>query len=215
MKKTSLLPFTFLLLASTAKTQLIDVTITPGIGIGKLKLGMSEKQVLQILGGEPTWAGYKTTMQSYKESTADNSFAIDSMLIYVQGFDTMAKYENGTANTPIMNLFFYAHRLNYIALSSYVVEKNIAKKVKLNNGIKFYDKLNAVKNKMKTKSLAVRFGTMTADLVYYKEGVEKLFDEDALTFITIFPKSPKFLQTMKTNKDRLIKAYGNLQKAME
>ena len=102
----------FLLLAVTIAATVFsqvkkaaDIVITPGVGIGPLKLGMSESEAYKILKGDITWTDYKEKMQVFRGS--EGNYSIDSVTQFVLGFDSCGTYNNNLPKSlPIFTLYF-------------------------------------------------------------------------------------------------------------
>jgi hypothetical protein len=170
-----------------------DIIITPGVGVGALKLGMNENEAFYILKGDITWKGYKEEMQVFK-SYGDH-FAIDSIVQFVLGFDSCAAYASDLSNVmPVYSLYFREHKLNFITVTSYGKPANTAKRVVLKNGIRFNQPMATCMAKMKTKFMAVRYDGYDGDHIYYKEGLEFTYDGKKLTTIGVFTPVANFPQ---------------------
>jgi hypothetical protein len=172
-----------------------DIVITPGVGVGTLKLGMSEAAAYKVLKGDLTWKSYKEEMNIFKGY--GSNFSIDSIPQFVLGFDSCAAYGNKLpAALPVYSLYFSAHKLIYITVTTYGVPEAQAKKVVLKNGIRFFGSMAACTAKMKSKYLKVRYEGYDGDHVYYNEGLEFTYDNKKLTTIGVFTPTPDFVQKM-------------------
>ncbi len=179
-----------------------SLVITPGVGIGKLKLGMSEEQAIKILQGEITWSGYQEQLNSF----AGDGTRIDSVLQFVVGFDSCARYNGDLPESmPVFSMFFKDHKLNFITVSSYSATEEQLEQVKISNGLKFHDLMEDCTKKMGKDYVPVGYGTYTGDYYYYKAGLEMVYDEGKLTAIGIFPPVPNF-------KTLIVKKSEELQK---
>jgi hypothetical protein len=173
-----------------------DIVITPGVGIGPLKLGMSESEAYKVLKGDITWMGYKEKMKVFKGY--GGHFSIDSITQFVLGFDSCASYDHKLPNgLPVFALYFSAHKLNYIMVTSYSAPKALIKRVVLKNGIRFNSSMADCMAKMKTKYLPIRYDGYDGDHIYYKEGLEFTYDNKKFTALGVFTPTPNFLQRMK------------------
>ena len=91
-----------------------DILITPGIGVGSLKLGMNEAAAYKILKGDITWKNYKDEMKVFK-SYGESNFAIDSIAQFILGFDSCAAYGGDLSEVmPVYSLYFDNHKLNIL-----------------------------------------------------------------------------------------------------
>jgi hypothetical protein len=177
-----------------------SLIITPGVGIGNLKLGMSEKQALAILKSEVNWTGYKEQLKSF----ASDGTNIDSVIQFVIGFDSCATFSQNPENMPVFSLYFNKHRLNFITVSSYTATEEQIEKVKLSNGLALYTPMEECVAKLGDEYSPVIYGDYDGDYYYYKLGIEVVFDEGRLTSIGIFPSTPNF-KTLITQKSELLK----------
>jgi hypothetical protein len=183
-------------LAATGWAQTIkpgDIVITPGVGVGPLKLGMSEAEAYKVLKGDITWMNYKQKMKVFK--SYNDNYSIDSVTQFVLGFDSCASYNNKLPDgLPVFSLFFLNHKLNYIMVTSYSAPKGLIKRVVLKNGIRFYNSMAVCMAKMKSKYLAIRFDHYDGDHIYYKEGLEFTYEKKKFTALGVFTPTPDFLQ---------------------
>jgi hypothetical protein len=182
-----------------------DIVVTPGVGIGALKLGMSESEAVKVLGGEPAWTGYAAEMNSFKQFSED--FAIDSIIQFIIGFDSAAKYNTISKKMPVYSLFFKAHRLNFITVTSYGSDAGLLKRIVMKNGLRFYDPMQRCMSKMNKNYLSIRYGSYDGDHIYYKEGVELTYEKKRLVTICIFPPTPDFKSLIAEKRDALIAAF--------
>jgi hypothetical protein len=187
-----------------------DIIITSGVGIGPLKLGMSEREAYKVLKGDITWMGYKEKMKVFKNY--GNYFSIDSIAQFVLGFDSCASYANKLpVALPVYSVFFKEHKLIYITVTSYGVTPALAKKIVLKNGIRFYNSMAACAAKMKSKYLAIRYDGYDGDHIYYKEGLEFTYDNKKLTTIGIFTPTVNFLQNIADKSYDLLQEFGDME----
>lgn len=188
-----------------------DILITPGVGVGPLKLGMSESAAYKVLGGNITWKNYKEEMKTFK-SYGESNFAIDSIAQFILGFDSCAAYGGDlSAVMPVYSLYFNEHKLNYITLTSYGRPANKVKNVVLKNGIRFYNSMASCGAKMKSKYLAVRYEGYDGDHIYYKEGLEFTYDKKQLTTIGVFTPTPGFIEKMKNKRYDLQQEFKDVE----
>lgn len=181
---------------TTVASKTNDIVITPGVGIGALKLGMSEAAAYSVLKGEITWKSYKEEMTTFKSFGA--KFAIDSIVQFVIGFDSCASYAGDLPNKmPVYSMYFKNHKLNFITVTSYGKPEALAKRVVITNGIRFYQSMAVCTSKMKTKYIPIQYEGYDGDYIYYKEGLEFTFDGKKLTTIGVFEATANFAQRIK------------------
>ncbi len=176
-----------------------EIIITPGVGVGKLKLGMNEKEAVAILSGSVTWESYREQLKSF----VDFNTSVDSVMQFILGFDTCAKYNSTLPkNMPVFALYFKKHKLNFITITSYGADEEVVKKVKIKNGLAYYSTMEECVGKLGMDYINVTYSDYTGDLYYYKKGIELVFDENQLRSIGIFPATPNFikLQIEKSKK---------------
>jgi hypothetical protein len=176
------------------------LVITPGVGIGNLKLGMSEKQALAILKSEVDWSGYTEQLKSF----AGDGTNIDSVIQFVIGFDSCATFSKNPESMPVFSLYFNKHRLNFITVSSYTATEEQIKRVQLKNGIGFYTPMNECVQKLGKEYSPVLYGDYDGDYYYYNIGIETVFDDGLLTSIGIFPVTPDF-KALIAEKSEMLK----------
>ncbi len=165
------------------------ITITPGVGVNNLKLGMTTGEAMAVLEGDISWTDYEEQLKSF----AGYDTRIDSVMQFVLGFDSCGRYEKDPPeNMPVFALYFKNGKLNFITVSSYSASEEHLKLVRLNNGLKFHDAMDDCIKKMGEDYVPLGYGDYNGDYYYYNEGVEMVFDENKLTSIGIFPKTPGF-----------------------
>ena len=212
MKK--LLLLSFLSITSTfifaqddirSSSKLSNMTITPGVGIGPLKLGMDEISVYNLLQGEIKWKTYKEQLKIYKDFE-DANFAIDSTTAFVLGFDSCASYSNNLPQAiPVFSIYFKKHKLILITVTSYGVldSTDLQNKIALNNGIHFFTSMAECKTKMDSKHLHINLKGYDGDDIYYKQVIEFFFDHEKLTALNIFKASTDFPLQIETKRNKL------------
>ncbi len=186
-----------------------DIIVTPGLGVGNLKLGMSEVEADKLLGGEITWKSYAEELKSFRNM--GNNFAIDSMPQFIIGFDSVAVYDGKyPVSIPIYHMYFKNHQLNFITITSYGDDKALANKVRLTNGLKFGDDMDKCKKILKGHPLSIGYGDYDGDYIYYKEGFEIVYDGKKFSCISIFTKTPDFLEKIAAIRDKLMAEFEAL-----
>ena len=185
-----------------------DLKVTPGVGIGKLKLGMTESEAIKILKSKPSERTYAEEMKSYL--TTGSNFSIDSMIVFVIGFDKALDYPSTLSKVyPIYNMYFKNDSLVYLTISSYSAGVAFAKSVIINNSIRLLDKEKEVLKKMKPY-LKVNYAEYN-DFVYYKEGIELSFDAKKLTSIGVFKADETYLKKIEDRSEIVKKEYNEMK----
>jgi hypothetical protein len=179
-----------------------DIVITPGVGVNNIKLGMSEKRVTAILGKGASWSSYKEQLKVF----SSDGTRVDSVMQFVLGFDSCARYDSRLPdNMPVFALYFKAHKLNYITVTSYSAPDEQLKAVKISNGLRFHTAMDLCQKKMGADYVALGYGDYTGDHYYYKQGVEMVYDENKLTAIGIFPATPGFKKLIAAKSEKILK----------
>ena len=185
-----------------------DLVVTPGVGIGNLKLGMTESDVIKILKSKPLERTYMAEMKNY--STTGYNFSIDSMIVFVIGFDKVLYYPSTLSTIyPIYNMYFKNDSLIYFTVSSYTVGVAFAKSVIINSSIRLLDREKEVLKKMKPY-MKINYGEYD-DFVYYTEGVGLSFDAQKLTSISIFKADELYLQKIESRSEIVKKEFDEMK----
>lgn len=189
---------------SKTNTGIGNFIVTPGVGLGNLKLGMSEKQVTKLLGSKLVWYNYKKEMGEFKASS--NPIAIDSQVQFVLGFDACAHYEEkpSLGVAPVYKLYFKNHKLNYFIISSYTGNKEQVLKTRMTNGMAFGDEMSALPSKMTSPYLQVFEKNYSGDYIYHENGVELIYDKEKLVVFSLFKPNKNLPQLIEKNRARLI-----------
>jgi hypothetical protein len=201
MKKIAIICIAFLYASFCIGQAANPIIITPGVGVGKLKLGMTKKQATDILKGEITWGTYEEQLQSFVSYDA----RVDSVVQFIQGFDECGRYNSELpVSMPVFALYFKNNKLNFITISSYSATEDQLKLVKLNNGLKYFATQEDCRKKMGTEYLNVLYDDYTGDHYYYKKGIEMVYDNEELRSIGIFPPLPKFKEMIAAKSEKLL-----------
>jgi hypothetical protein len=193
--------------------QVAPLRVLPGIGVGNLKLGMTIAQTKAVLKADLVWLDYMSEMKDYKSFT--KKFSIDSLLEFILGFDSVARFAaDAKRNLPVWTLYFKNGKLHIIGISSYLGDNEMAKKLQLSNGIKMWDLEPKDTKLMNAVFIQPQYAEYTAVNIYYTKGIELTYDENRLRFMSIFPKSPDLLNTIKNRKPVLIKEFNTITNEM-
>ena len=185
-----------------------DLVVTPGVGIGNLKLGMTESDVIKILKSKPLERTYMAEMKNY--STTGYNFSIDSMIVFVIGFDKALDYPSKLSTIyPIYNMYFKNDSLVYFTISSYSVGVAFAKSVIINSSIRLLDREKEVLKKMKPY-MKISYGEYD-DFVYYKEGIGLSFDAQKLTSVSMFKADELYLKKIESRSEIVKKEYDEFK----
>jgi len=202
MRITLLLLTILLVTASGFSQQQPAVIIEPGVGVGPLKLGMSEEETIAVLKGNITWSDYKSELKSF----VDYGTRIDSVMQFIIGFDSCGSYINEAPESmPVFSVYFKNHRLNFITVSSYIAKGNQLENIGFSNGLSFYEPMSSCVERLGTEYLPVAYGEYDGDHYYYKKGMEVVYDENKLTVIGIFSPVPDFKKLIGQKSAALLK----------
>lgn len=208
MKRITLFFATLLLSLSVFAQSKAPIVLTPGVGIGQLKLGMSEEKARELLGGELTERNYTEEMESFKSST---NFHIDSIPQFIIGFDKCLAYMGGLPeNIPVFNMYFKKNKLVFITATTYGVEKAQAKRVLMKGKIRFFDPMKLTITRMAGKYVPISYGEYSGDHVYYLDGVELTYDDNLLTTIGIFKPMKNYFKMIADNSERIRREWEEL-----
>ncbi|MBI3137167.1 MAG: hypothetical protein HYZ15_01140 [Sphingobacteriales bacterium] len=179
------------------------ILITPGVGVNNIKLGMTQKQVLALLKGDPRGYSYENQLEAF----ASDGTRIDSVMQFVLGFDTCIRYDgNLPEKMPVFGLYFLKDKLNFITVTSYSAPEEQIRLVKLKNGLKFHDSMEDCGKKLaKSDYLNLGYGDYSGDHYYYTLGLEMVYDEGVLTAIGIYPVTRDFKARIAAKSEELQK----------
>jgi hypothetical protein len=181
-------------------------TIIPGMGVGKIQLGMTIGEVVKLLGDYHQSHGYAEEMKEFKDQ--GNTFAIDSIPQFIIGFDKVIVYSPSPKDYPVFNMYFKNNSLVFFTLSSYSAKDQLLAKFALDNGIRFYDKKSACLKKMGDDYYNIHYGDYDGDHVYYKKGVELTYDKGKLTCIALFKRDENFLKLIADRSEAIKKEWS-------
>jgi len=212
MKRLTLLAiFALSLLTATAQNE--PYVITPGVGINNIKLGMSEKEVTDLLKGEPVGYTYAAQLDAF----SGYDTRIDSVMQFVLGFDSCIRYDGALPVTmPVFGLYFKNHKLNFITITSYSTTEEQLKRVELNNGLKFHDSMEDCGKKLaKYPFQSLGYGDYSGDHYYYTLGLEMVYDENKLTAIGIYPVTRDFKAQIAAKSKKLLEEAARIKEDSE
>jgi len=186
-------------------------SITSGIGVNEIKLGMSEKEVLSILKEKPQQRTYKEQLKEfYKDTTG---YSIESIIPFVIGFDNCIVYEDDAPdNYPIFNLYFLNHKLNYITVTAYGIDSNLIRSFALDKELLFYQSKESCMEYLGCNyiDLHYREDEYDGNHLYYNRGLEVIYDDQKLMVICIFTPDNDLPSKMVSKKDQLIKEFRSI-----
>lgn len=186
-----------------------DIIVTPGTGIGNIKLGMTEKEVKEIKPGTYHEADFLQKLWEYKDS--DNKLIIDSLIQFVLGFEKMITASDEMfRKDPVYNMAFKDDKLNYISISSYSQTDQILKSVVIDGQLKFFMPQDECMQLMGDDFLSISYRDYTCH-IYYNRGIETIYDEGKLRCVIIFEKTPGYLEQITRRRDLLLQQFRSIQ----
>jgi hypothetical protein len=167
-----------------------------GVGIGALKLGMNKDKALSILKGEITWERFLDHKRSYEQYGA-----VDSVVQFVMGFDSVAQYANGFPESlPVFALYFEEEKVNFITVSSYGTDTALANRVVFDKGLKFYATTKSCLDALGNDYLLLKYGDYSGIYYFHKLGLELDFEDDRLVAVGIFPVMTDFNEMIRKKR---------------
>lgn len=208
MRKITLLLLSLLLGTLIGWGQSDDIILQPGIGIGKIKLGMTEAQAIAVLGEMENTQRFGDVMKDFKDF--DENLTIDSLIQFVIGFEKcLTVAESTQEKIPIFKLYFNKGRLVFIAVTSYGNTEAASAKVRIGKNVRFMMTQEEVEGIMGTDYMKLPYREYY-ECAYYKKGIEFMYDENLLRFVGIFKPDPAFPQKIKQKSAGLWKQWEEL-----
>ncbi len=144
-----------------------NLIIEEGVGIGKLQLGQSFEEVVDIL-------GFGGDLKTYEDYLAEELFNEDPEIALecAIGFDYYIKYEH-LLTIPVSYIFFKDNVINQIKVSSFPAYYfSIAKDTKTKNGLGFWAEDKRVVDIYGTPDLKVDYqGFILNSYFYFEDGI--------------------------------------------
>lgn len=180
-----------------------DIPVTAGNNCGKLKIGMTEKQVRALLGDDLKVKTYKEEMTSFWYH--NRTLRMDSITQFVLGFDKCLELSDSLNNHwPVFKIFILNDRINCFIITSYIDDSLLAKRVLINNKLRFNDERDKCVKFFGNDYINTPYPGYE-EYVYYKKGIQLLFDEGILKTFKIFKPDPNFLKRI-ASRSAAIKA---------
>ena len=203
MKRSLLFSTLFsILFVLPAQSQGNDIILTPGVGIGKVKLGMTEAQAKAVLGKDMISQNLRQVMKDFKNFNEE--LAIDSTSQFIIGFDKcLTVSESMQEKIPIFKLYFNKNKLVFIAVTSYGNTEDVAENhVRVGKNLRFKMTQEECEESMGTDYIKLPYNEYV-DCMYYNKGLELMYDEGILRFVGIYKPDPNFPNRIKTNSPKL------------
>lgn len=127
------------------------------------------------------------------------------MTQFVLGFDKCLELSDSlNRHWPVFKLFLLNDRVNCMIVTSYGIDSNVKNSVLLYKKFRFNDKENSCINYFGKEYINTPYPGYT-EYVYYKKGIQLLFDESVLKTFKIFKPDPQFLNRIAA-RSAIIKA---------
>lgn len=173
-----------------------DIPVTAGNNCGKLKIGMTEKQVRALLGDDMKVKTYKEEMTSFWYH--NRTLRMDSITQFVLGFDKCLELSDSLNNHwPVFKIFLQNDRVNCFIITSYLDDSLLAKRVLINNKLRFNDERDKCVKFFGNDYINTPYPGYE-EYVYYKKGIQLLFDEGILKTLKLFKPDQNFLKRIAT-----------------
>lgn len=153
---------------------------------------MTEKQVRAILGDDLQVKTYKEEMTAFWYH--NRTLRMDSITQFVLGFDKCLELSDSlNRHWPVFKIFLLKDRVNCMIITSYLDDSLLAKQVLVNNKLRFNDEKDKCVKFFGNSYINTPYPGYE-EYVYYKKGIQLLFDEGALKTFKIFKPDANFLK---------------------
>ncbi|NOT51247.1 MAG: hypothetical protein HOP10_08210 [Chitinophagaceae bacterium] len=168
-----------LFFCSIAKAQ---YNVTPGKGIDKVQLGMPVKDILSII-GKPTEI---ITYEAEKKAWQGFRYDVTTTLVFTIPFDHVYIFDNAANPYAIWKIYTRNDSAVIFNQSSYQSGETIAKKITINNDLRFFDDSLAVK-RMFGDNFEKKIDEMNNTHVIYKDkGIFFIVNENQVRNVFLF-----------------------------
>jgi hypothetical protein len=160
-------------------------TVKAGVGVGSLKLGMSQADVIAQL-AEPESARDIEEERGYFSSAG---YVVSQELMFVLGFDSVLQFDNADESEmplPVYKTYFGDDALNYIILTSYGYSPSLAGQLKI-KGIRMFSPAAKVQKKFGDPDLRVAMDDLEYELYYLDQGLMFSVSEEEVRALHLFP----------------------------
>lgn len=179
-----------------------DFVIIPGRSAGKVKLGMTEAQVHQVLKGKFTVNSYAQELKSFVSSSSN--YHLDSIPQFVIGFDkSLTASSTALEYAPVYNMYFMHDKLVYIGVTSYSIDSAMKASVLMKDKVRFDMTQEDCMDILGDDFMSIGYGSYTGDHVYYNEGFEVTYDDGFLTFIAVFSADKNYPAKLAAKSKKL------------
>jgi hypothetical protein len=175
-----------LLCAIFAWTGASAQAIKPGVGVGSLKLGMSQAHARNQLARQESARDFEEERESFESA----GYEVHLELVFVLGFDSVVQFNNTDETDmplPVYKTYFSNDALSYITLTSYGYLRPLAEKVKV-KGIQMFSPVGQVKKKLGEPDLRIDTSDVEYELFYLDKGLMFSVDEEQVRAMHLFPK---------------------------
>ncbi len=166
------------------------IPVTAGNGCGKIRLGMTEKQVKAILGDSLEEKTFKEEMTAFWHH--NRTVAVDSITQFVLGFDKCFVLNDSLNKVwPIFKIYLLKDKVNCMIVTSYLPDTNLVKTVLINNTLGFNDDAEKCKKYFGDQFIKTPYPGYD-EYLYYNKGIHLLFKEGVLRTFKLFKANPRF-----------------------
>lgn len=193
--------------AASIQAQTDPIILTPGTGIGPVRLGITPADARTHLG--------EFRVQSWRDAMADfknynDKLAIDSLSQFIIGFDSCyTVLDENQDKFPVYKLYFKNNKLVFIGVTSYAEAVNVSKRVRLLDSVSFYMP-RAKSEQLLGPEYVIMPYQEYENCLYNKLGLEIMYDEGLLRYIGIFEPVSNWKGLIKKRSRQLKKEWENL-----
>ncbi|MCG8306753.1 MAG: hypothetical protein MI975_05120 [Cytophagales bacterium] len=172
----------FLILSANVRAQ--NLIVEEGVGIGRLKLGQSLEEVINVL-------GFQGELKSYDDYLAEELFNEDPEIALecAIGFDYYIKFEH-LITLPVSYVFFKDNSISQIKISSFPEYFfAIARDTRTKNGLNFWSQGSEITEIYGSPDLQVNYDNFILDsYFYFDRGITFNLREDNYRSAHIYSK---------------------------
>ncbi len=179
------------------------IPVTAGTGCGKIRLGMTEKQVKEILGNSLEEKTFKEEMTAFWYH--NRTVRVDSITQFVLGFDKCLVL-NDSLNMiwPIYKIYLLNDKVNCMIITAYLPDTNLVKTVVINNTLGLNDDEEKCRKYFGDQFIKTPYPGYD-EYLYYNKGIHLLFDEGILKTFKLFKADSRFPALIEA-RAKLLKA---------
>lgn len=169
--------------AAALQAQTDPIILTPGAGIGPIRLGMTPDEARMHL-GEFRVQSWRAAMADFKNY--NDKLAIDSLSQFIIGFDSCyTVLDENQDKFPVYKLYFTDNKLVFIGVTSYAEAVTVSERVLLLDRVRFYMPRAESEQILGDEYIIMPYQEYE-NCLYNKLGLEIMYDEGLLRYIGIF-----------------------------